>query len=396
MLFHPPCTTQRGYATQIIALYAVLIAVLGCALLSTGCGATAPASAPASGSGAGSTGTSSSSSPGSSLTISGSLPSASVGTSYNATIAVTGGTAPYTFALASGELPQGLTLADSTGTISGTPGSSGTSSFAISVSDAKGLSKQQSFQIAVSNSATNTPVNQGSAGNSFSNLQHSGGWHAYGQQGPDYSDCSPSPCNGITFWMGQGISNPSITGEASGFSIGGTAPFSDALFNNHLIGPGSSQGLPDTNQALISSLHDFTYDVYFYGGTFWLSQALEFDINQFFGNLGLIFGHECRLASGNEWDVWDNQNKKWVPTGVPCYPNENSWNHLTIKVQRNSSNELVYQSIALNGQTNTLNWVFPAGSSSGWYGLTTNYQMDGDARQDSYTVYLDQMTLTYQ
>ncbi len=177
--------------------------------------------------------------------------------------------------------------------------------------------------------------------------------------------------------------------------MGGSVPFSDALFNNHLIGPGSSQGQPDPDRTLVPSLHDFTYDVYFYAGNFGFSQALEFDINQFFHNLGLIFGHECRIASGNEWDVWDNQNKKWVPTGIPCYPNDNSWNHLTIQVQRDSNNNLVYQSITLNGQTSTLNWTFPAGKSPGWYGLTINYQMDGDANQDSYTVYLDNLTISY-
>lgn len=41
-------------------------------------------------------------------------------------------------------------------------------------------------------------------------------------------------------------------------------------------------------------------------------------------NMGFVFGHECRVATGNEWDVWDNQNARWVPTGIPCYPNSNS------------------------------------------------------------------------
>ena len=400
MLCNPPvltrerCASNRTILPRIVFPCAILVAVSAGVLLSTGCGGAGTTNGGTNPTSPG--GPSSGSTSNSSLTVSNSLPAATVGSGYSATVSVTGGIPPYTFAVVSGGLPQGLGLAAASGTISGTPGASGNANFALSVADSKGVSKQQSFQIAVSNATTNAPVSPPSSGKTLSNLQHSGGWQAYGQQGPNYVDCSPSPCNGVTFWMGQGISNPSISGEASGFSVGGTAPYSDALFNNHLIGPGSSQGLPDTNQALISSLHDFTYDVYFYGGAFGLSQALEFDINQFFNSLGLIFGHQCRLASGNEWDVFDNQNKKWVPTGIPCYPQENSWNHLTLKVQRNSNDELVYQSITFNGQSNTLNWVFPAGSSSGWYGLTTNYQMDGDAKQDSYTVYLDQMTLTYQ
>jgi hypothetical protein len=56
----------------------------------------------------------------------------------------------------------------------------------------------------------------------------------------------------------------------------------------------------------------------------------------------------------------------------------------------------VYQSITLNGQTNTLNWTFGHGSAPGWYGVTINYQMDGNDHQDAYKVYLDNLTLSYQ
>lgn len=195
--------------------------------------------------------------------------------------------------------------------------------------------------------------------------------------------------------MSQGIESPSLSGSAGEFYIAGSVPYSDALWNNHLIGPLSTQGKFDSDGTLVPSLHNFTYDVYFYGSNLELAQAVEFDVNQFFDNMGFIFGHECRIAGGNQWDVWDNQNARWVPTGVPCYPNDNAWNHVTIQMQRTSGNELVYQSITLNGQTSTLNWTFGHGSSPGWKGITINYQMDGNYRQDSYKVYLDNLTFTY-
>jgi hypothetical protein len=338
------------------------------------------------------------------LTISATLPAGTMGAAYSGSVAVTGGTAPYVFTVTSGEMPQGVQLTNSTGTISGTPTASGNFSFAVSVSDATGASKQQALQMTVANAGTtNGPSNPPtttstgqSGGHSLTSLQHSGGWGEFGQQWPSYVDCSPSPCDGISFSMTQGVSSPSLSGQATEYYVGGSVPFSDALWNNHLIGPGSSQGMPDGNQTMVPSLHNFTYDVYFYGDNFGPSQALEFDINQFFGNMGFIFGHECRIASGNEWDVWDNQNARWKPTGIPCNPNSNSWNHLTIQVQRTSNNDLVYQSITLNGSTHTLNWTFPHGSSPGWYGLTINYQMDGNSKQDSYNVYLDNLTFTYE
>jgi hypothetical protein len=178
--------------------------------------------------------------------------------------------------------------------------------------------------------------------------------------------------------------------------LGGTAVYSDALFNNHLIGPFSSQGLPDNNHTLVPMYHNFTYDVYFYATNLELAQAVEFDINQFFNNLGFIWGHECRVAGGNEWDIWDNVNAHWIPTGIACNPVNNAWNHLTIQVERTADNQLLYQTITLNGVTSTVNQYYNPGSAVNWYGITINYQMDGNYKQTPYTVYLDNITFTYE
>jgi hypothetical protein len=247
--------------------------------------------------------------------------------------------------------------------------------------------------------AATTPVTitvGSGGGNTFSNLQKSGGWGQYGQGPPNFVDCSPSPCLGITFSMTQGIKSPSMSGSSSQHYLGGTAVYSDALFNNHLIGDLSSQGMPDSNHTLVPTYHNFTYDVYFYGSNLELSQGLEFDINQFFDSMGFIWGHECRVAGGHEWDVWDNVTHHWVPTGIACNPISNSWNHLTIQVQRTSSNQLLYQSITLNGVTSTLNQYYSPGSAVGWWGVTINYQMDGNYKQSPYSVYVDDLNFTYQ
>ncbi len=77
-----------------------------------------------------------------------SLPSGTVGTAYNQTLKATGGTTPYTWSVVSGTLPQSLSLNSSTGAITGTPTTSGTSNFTIQVADSS--SPQQTATQALS------------------------------------------------------------------------------------------------------------------------------------------------------------------------------------------------------------------------------------------------------
>ena len=248
--------------------------------------------------------------------------------------------------------------------------------------------------------AATTPITitVNSSGQTFWNVHSSGGWNGYAQQPPNYSDCVgclPSG-PGTTWAMDQNIKSPTMSGNSTQFNIGGTMDYSDVLWNNHLIGDLCSQGLPDTNHTLVPTLHNFTYDVWFYSSNIGSSEALEFDVNQFFDGMGFTWGHECRVEGGNEWDIWDTVTLKWLPTGIPCYPMQNAWNHLVIQVQRTSNNQELYQLITLNGQTNTLNWQYAPFSAPGWWGITVNYQMDGDYKQTPYTVYVDELNLTYQ
>lgn len=232
------------------------------------------------------------------------------------------------------------------------------------------------------------------AGKAFTNLQASGGWTGYGEFPPKYdvcTNCGP----GVTWSMNQGVHSPSISGNATKFSIGGTTPYADVLWTNPLIGDFSSQGISDHGHTIIPTLHNFTYDVYFYSSSLDPSQALEFDINQYFNTMGFTWGHQCRIAGGYEFDVWDNVNAKWIPTGVPCKPVNNSWNHLTLQVQRTWDNWLLYHSITLNGTTTVIDRYFPPFWVGNWYGVTANYQMDGNYQQAPYTVFVDKLNLIY-
>ena len=242
------------------------------------------------------------------------------------------------------------------------------------------------------------PVNSGAAANAklFSNIQAQPGWAGSALLPSAYIVCSTcSPAGPQATWsMTQQVGTPSMSGNSMQLDIGGQTAFSDILWNNHLIGDFSSQGIPDPDHSVVPTLHNFTYDVYFYSTNISASQAVEFDINQFVDGESYIWGHECRIAGGNEWDIWDNQNQTWIPTGIACNPTNNSWNHVVIQVQRTDQNQLLFQSITLNGQTSVLNHSENP-TSSNWHGVTINYQQDGNRTQEPYSVWLDNLTFSY-
>jgi hypothetical protein len=244
--------------------------------------------------------------------------------------------------------------------------------------------------------AVGSAVPANTKGGQFANLHQKGGWTGYALLPPVYDICPYCVSGGPqTKWaMTKGVASPSLTGNAARMDIGGTTVYSDALWNNHLIGDFSSQGLPDFDHSIIPNVHNFTYDVYFYATNLEASQALEFDINQFVNGKSFIWGHECRIAGGHQWDIWDNPGMKWIPTGIACNPKNNAWNHLVIQVERTSDNHLLFKSITLNDQTSTLNH-YESPTPTNWYGITINYQQDGNYKQQPYSIWLDKLTFSY-
>jgi len=99
------------------------------------------------------------------LTVSGpvtitttSLPDGTIGQAYSQTLAATGGTTPYTWAVTTGTLPAGLTLAATTGVISGTPTAAATSAFTVTVTDAGKVTAKQALSITTATALTVTPT----------------------------------------------------------------------------------------------------------------------------------------------------------------------------------------------------------------------------------------------
>jgi hypothetical protein len=110
------------------------------------------------------------------------------GASYSSLLQASGGTTPYTWSVTAGSLPAGLSLAPSTGLISGTPTATGTTNFTVTVADAgtPGQTASVATSIVVAAAApqalviTTSSMPAGTNGTSYSSaLQASGGTSPY-------------------------------------------------------------------------------------------------------------------------------------------------------------------------------------------------------------------------
>jgi hypothetical protein len=233
-----------------------------------------------------------------------------------------------------------------------------------------------------------------SAGSSIPSLQANPDWRVWGELPPSDSICSP--CKGLSWSLKQHDSSVSLDGNATRFDIGGTRGYADVLFYNDIIGDGNTTNLKDSDHKLLPTLHNFTLDTYVFVSDLAVTQSLEIDINMYLNSVGMEWGTQCAHLGDGTWDIWNNETDHWFSTGVPCKLNNGAWNHVTIQVQRESNNDLLYRSISVNGVTHTINKeVAPFRVPGEWWGMTVNFQMDGNYRMSANTTYMDKTTFTY-
>jgi len=243
--------------------------------------------------------------------------------------------------------------------------------------------------------STTTPVSVTVAGTTIANVQAAPGWNQWGELPPIYGICS-APCAGVNWGMAQHQTNISTSGNSTSFYVGGTTPFADALFSNPVIGQGNQQGLTDSAHTLLPAIHNFIYDTDVYVSDLAVTQNLEFDINWYGNGQGLEWGTQCDHLGDGVWDLWNNVEAAWFPTNIPCQLNDGAWNHVTLQVQREANNMLLYQSITVNGVVHPVNvTVAPFAVPAGWWGMTINFQPDGDYAMHGYSTYLDRTNFTY-
>ena len=146
------------------------------------------------------------------------LPSATVGSPYSATLAVVGAVSPVTWSISIGSLPAGLSLAASTGTISGTPSATGAAAFTVRLVDSGGGSattKAHSLTVNPALSITTSSLPAGTVGAGYSQLLAASGG------APPYSwvVSAGSLPSGLTLVEGGTISGTPGTVGSSNFTV---------------------------------------------------------------------------------------------------------------------------------------------------------------------------------
>jgi hypothetical protein len=111
------------------------------------------------------------------------LPNATQGAAYSTTLTASGGTPPYTWSVTTGSLPAGLTLASSTGAITGSPTVNGAFTFTVQVVDSKTQSASAVLSLTINPPAlviTTSALPNGTQGVAYSTtLAASGGTPPY-------------------------------------------------------------------------------------------------------------------------------------------------------------------------------------------------------------------------
>lgn len=249
--------------------------------------------------------------------------------------------------------------------------SSGTHNVVFQAWDSKGYVYKKQLYVKVSTTTSST-----TSTSSYTNIDQMNGWESC-------DACAGSGGTGPStpYSMTQYISSPSIDGKSAKFWIGGSTPYSQALWWKHLTAQ--------------SGAHHFLYDLYFYITNPSAPQALEFDVNQSANGHHFIFGTQCDIRKSKQWDVWDDIYQKFIPTGIACSaPSAYKWHHLILEFYRSTDNRTHFIAVTLDGAKHYISKSYATRSTSA-SSLSTAFQMDGNYQQTDYSTWLDKIKLTY-
>jgi hypothetical protein len=195
------------------------------------------------------------------------------------------------------------------------------------------------------------------------------------------SSCAGQPGTNAIYSLEQPVASPSMSGSAIKFDVTGGTPWGDALWWKQVGGNDSKT--------------HFVYEISFYLDNVNAAQALEFNVNQNAAGNRYEYATQCDIKGSHHWRIWPHEQLHWLDTGASCpAPLQNQWNHLTWEFSRNSQNQVVWEAVTLNGVRSVINQSFDSYPATG-SGIDVAFQMDSDGGPTPWSVWVDDVNLTY-
>lgn len=227
-----------------------------------------------------------------------------------------------------------------------------------------------------SSSGSGTPE---SGSTVISNVQE-GNWRTCGACG-DSGGTGPL----ADFSFTTGISSPSEDGEATQFSIAATVAFSNGFFYQIQT--------PVTNQ--FNAL-TYAFDLYIPTGMENAPQAIEFQCQQILDGWLYNFAWQADYNS-NQWRIFNYVTQAWDGTGLALERfTPGTWHHIMGEYHNDTTGHGVFHdALTVDGVRNLINIRHDAVATTRQNQFANAFQLDSNSVPAPYSVYVDEMTITY-
>jgi hypothetical protein len=202
-------------------------------------------------------------------------------------------------------------------------------------------------------------------------------------------NCGNTGATGATaaYFDTLGIATPSEDGSSTQFSIAATVPYTNGYFYQ--------KHTPVNTQ--IGAL-TYEFDIYIPAGSENLPQGIEFECQQILNGWVYNFSWQA-LYPTNQWRIFDYGLKRWDATGIAFTRfTPGTWHHIVAEYHNDTvAHTVLHDALTVDGVRMPVNITHNAFFSGAVNNQFTNaVQLDSNSTAAAYSVFIDQMQITYQ
>jgi hypothetical protein len=184
-----------------------------------------------------------------------------------------------------------------------------------------------------------------------------------------------------------GIAAPSEDGSSTQFTLAATVAYSNGYFYQRHA-PANLQ---------INALR-YEFDLYIPQGSENLPQGIEFECQQSLNGWVYNFSWQA-IYTGNQWRIFDYGLKRWDATGLTLTRfTPGTWHHIVAEYHNDTvAHTVIHDALTVDGVRTPVNITHNAFFSGSVNNQFTNaVQLDSNSVAAPYSVYINQMRITYQ